>query len=134
MEVKVSDIFSIALIVFLRPTAIKGVLFKTGSLTKASHKSDNEFNKVLNCLIKLSPIIKDSFASIPPNLTPLVDKFIFPLELKPISSIADNEIIFLDDNKILSVVEFNNNLHEFNKSLFIFSTKGNHPLSEALAG
>ena len=115
MEVKVSDTFLIALIVLLNPTATKGVLDKQeASVAKASHKSDNESNRTLNCLIKLSPIIKDSFAPTPPNLTPLVDKFIFPLELKPISSIDDNEITFLDDNKILSVVEFNNNLPEFN--------------------
>ena len=44
--------------------------------------------------MKLSPIIKDSFASDPPNLIPLDDKLIFPLELNPISSIADKDITF----------------------------------------
>ena len=111
---KASDTFLIALIVLLSPTAINGVLFKTGSVDNASHKSDNESNRILNCLIKLSPIIKDSFASDPPNLIPLDDKLIFHLELNPISSTADKEITFLEDNKILSVVEFNNNLLEFN--------------------
>ena len=113
MEVKVLDTFLTALIVLLSPTAINGVLFKTGSVDKASHKRDNESNSTLNCLIKLSPIINDSLASTPPNLTPLVDKFIFPLEFNPISSIADTEITFLDDTKILSVVELSNNLPEF---------------------
>ena len=88
---------------------------KKGSEERESHNNEIPNNNCSNPSINLFPKIMDSPADLSPSFISLPCKAILLfLENNPISSIEFNDILLLEVKNILSSLELNTNLPEFN--------------------